>query len=126
MRLIREFAHYGVAEDISGKMASIFPYVSLKGTSLFASSLTDKGGNPIVRIDSKNPIKALFIKFGEGSIEIKSLVNSEESPGLSKKIMNAFVEVLPEGYSIIVDQDVSDGFWDYMMKKYPQFEWSKK
>jgi len=126
MRLIREFTSYGVAEDISARMSSIFPHVSLRGTSLFASSLTDRGGNPIVRIDSKNPLRALFIKFGEGSIEIKSLVNSEESPGLSKEIMNAFVDVLPEGYSIIVDQDVSDGFWDYMMKRYPQFEWSKK
>ena len=126
MNLILEFLHYGVAEDISAKMSSIFPNVSIKGTSLFASSLTDKAGNPIVRIDSKNPIRALFIKFGEGSIEIKSLVNSEGSPGLSRKIMDAFAETLPDGYSIVIDQDVSDGFWDYMMKKYPQFEWSKK
>jgi hypothetical protein len=126
MRLIREFVHYGVAEDISAKMASIFPYVSLKGTSLFASSLTDRSGNPIVRIDSKKPLRALFIKFGEGCIEIKSLVNSERYPGLSKKIMDSFSDSLPEGYSIVIDQDVSDGFWDHMMNRYPQFEWSKK
>ncbi len=126
MRLILEFVHYGVAEDISAKMSSIFPHVSLKGTSLFASSDTDRAGNPITRIDSKKPIRALFIKFGEGSIEIKSIVNSEGFPGLSRKIMDAFAEALPEGYSIVIDQDVSGGFWDYMIDKYPQFEWTKK
>ena len=125
MKFIKEFIQYDVSETILLKIKLIFPYVLVRGKSLYASSIVDKLGNPIVRIDSKKPLKALFIKFGDNSIEVKSLVNSENESGLSSKIMDVFLNVLPDGYKIIIDQDVSNGFWDYMIRKYNQFEWIK-
>lgn len=125
MKFIKEFIQYDVSEKILLKIKLIFPYVLVRGKSLYASSIVDKLGNPIVRIDSKKPLKALFIKFGDNSIEVKSLVNSENESGLSSKIMDVFLNVLPDGYKIIIDQDVSNGFWDYMIRKYNQFEWIK-
>lgn len=126
MRLILEFEKYRIIEDVVAEMSKIFPHVKMKGNVLYASSILDKGGNPITRIDSKQPLMALLIQFGGDHIVIKSLVNSVKEPDLSKKIMDAFSKIIEPRYTIVVDQDVSQGFWDHMIEKYPQFKWIKK
>ena len=126
MRLILEFEKYRIIEDVVAEMSKIFPHVKMKGNVLYASSILDKGGNPITRIDSKQPLMALLIQFGGDHIVIKSLVNSVKEPDLSKKIMDVFSKIIEPRYTIVVDQDVSQGFWDHMIEKYPQFKWIKK
>jgi hypothetical protein len=126
MRLILEFNKYRIIEDIVAEMSKIFPHVSMKGNFLYASSILDKRGNPLVRIDSKQPLFALLIQFGGDHIVVKSLVNSAKEPGLSRRVMDSFVKVIEPKYTIVVDQDVSQGFWDHIIEKYPQFKWIKK
>jgi hypothetical protein len=69
---------------------------------------------------------ALLIQFGGDHIVIKSLVNSIKEPNLSNRIMDAFSKIMEPRYTIVVDQDVSQVFWDHMIEKYPQFKWIKK
>jgi hypothetical protein len=126
MRLILEFEKYRIIEDVVAEISKIFPHVVMKGNVLYASSILDKGGNPLVRIDSKQPLMALLIQFGGDHIVIKSLVNSIKEPNLSNRIMDAFSKIMEPRYTIVVDQDVSQGFWDHMIEKYPQFKWIKK
>lgn len=126
MRLILEFDKYRVIEDVVTEMSKIFPHVKMKGNVLYASSILDKGGNPITRIDSKIPLIALLIQFGDDYIVIKSFVNSAKEPDFTKRFMDGLSMVLDPKYTIVVDQDVSMGFWDHIIEKYPQFKWIKK
>jgi hypothetical protein len=126
MRLILEFNKYRIIEDVVVEMSKIFPHVVMKGNVLYASSILDKGGNPITRIDSKQPLTALLIQFGGDHIVIKSLVNSVKEPNFSKRVMDGLSNVIEPKYTIVVDQDVSMGFWDHIIEKYPQFKWIKK
>ena len=126
MRLILEFDKYSVIEDVVAEMSKIFPHVKMKGSVLYASSILDKGGNPLVRIDSKQPLMALLIQFGGDHIVIKSFVNSLREPNFSKRFMDGLSNVLEPKYTIVVDQDVSQGYWDHIIEKYPQFNWIKK
>lgn len=126
MRLILEFNKYRVIEDVVAEMSKIFPYVVMKGNVLYASSILDKGGNPITRIDSKQPLIALLIQFGGDHIVIKSFVNSAKEPNFTKRFMDGLSNVIEPKYTIVVDQDVSEGFWDHIIEKYPQFKWIKK
>ena len=80
MRLILEFEKYGIIDDVVGHMSKIFPHVKIGGSVLYASSILDKGGNPLTRIDSKQPLFALLIQFGVDHMAIKSLVNSAKEP----------------------------------------------
>jgi aminoglycoside N3'-acetyltransferase len=126
MRLILEFNKYFIIEKFVSEIYNIFKYVKLKGNKLYASSVLDKGGNPITRIDSKKPLMAILIEFGDDYIVIKSLVNSIKEPNFTKRIMDVISNVIDDSYTIFVEQDVSMGFWDYIMVKYPQFKWIKK
>lgn len=125
MRLILEFERYRMLEDIKSEISVIFPYIKIKGCYLYASSSIDRGGNPITRIDSKIPIKALFIKVENNEITIKSLINSLRDPNFSKKVIECLLRVIDKNTKIVVDQDVSGGFWDYMIGKYPEINWVK-
>lgn len=126
MRLILEFDKYRIIEDVVNQISDIFPHVKMKGNVLYASSILDKGGNPLARIDSKQPLFALLIQFGGDHIVIKSLVNSAKEPNFSKRVMDGLAKVIQPRYTIVVDQDVSEGFWDHIIEKYPQFKWIKK
>ena len=126
MRLILEFNKYKVIEDVVAEISKIFPHVKMKGSVLYASSILDKGGNPLVRIDSKQPLMALLIQFGDNHIVIKSFVNSAKEPNFSKRFMDGLSNVIEPNYTIVVDQDVSMGFWDHIIEKYPHFKWIKK
>jgi hypothetical protein len=61
-----------------------------------SSSIVDKLGRPIVRIDSIKPINALMLKFGK-SITIKSIVNSTGERGFSKKDNRRYIKKYRKG-----------------------------
>ncbi len=124
--LIKEFKEYNLIGKIMDDLRGIFPYVVLSGNSILASSLLDRSGRPIVRIDSKQPLIALMLKFGDGFVEIKSIVNSSGVSGLSSKAIDVILRHIDDRHTIFIDQDVSGGFWDRVITKYPQYRWIKK
>jgi hypothetical protein len=126
MKLIREFSKFDLTNQISKELRSIFDYVKIKGRTILASSILDKSGNPLVRIDSKLPIKAIMILIDEDSVEIKSIVNTRGERGLFSEIMKVLSQVIKPGSLIKIDQDVSGGFWHHQIKTYPQFNWEIK
>jgi len=126
MRLIREYKEYTLMDKISNKLSEIFTNVQITNNTILASSILDKSGKPNVRIDSKLPLKALMLKFGKDSIEIKSIVNSTGEKGLSQEVMRVILSSIDKDFTIIIDQDVSGGFWDKVIKKHPEYNWVKK
>ena len=124
--LIKEFKEYNLIEKMMDDFREVFPHVRLIGNSILASSLLDRSGKPIVRIDSKQPLIALMLKFGDGFVEIKSIVNSSGIPGLSSKVIDVILRHIDDRYTIFIDQDVSGGFWDRIMEKHPEYRWVKK
>ena len=126
MKLIREYKEYTLMDMISNKLSEIFPNVQIINNAILASSILDKSGKPNVRIDSKLPLKALMLKFGKDSIEIKSIVNSTGEKGLSQEVMRVILSSIDKDSTIIIDQDVSGGFWDKVIQKHPEYNWVKK
>ena len=124
--LIKEFKEYNLIEKMMDDFREVFPHVRLSGNSILASSLLDRSGKPIVRIDSKQPLIALMLKLGDGFVEIKSIVNSSGIPGLSSKVIDVILKHIDDRYTIFIDQDVSGGFWDRVMEKHPEYRWVKK
>ena len=124
--LIKEFKEYNLIEKMMDYFREVFPHIRLSGNSILASSLLDRSGKPIVRIDSKQPLIALMLKFGDGFVEIKSIVNSSGIPGLSSKVIDVILRHIDDRYTIFIDQDVSGGFWDRIMEKHPEYRWVKK
>jgi hypothetical protein len=124
--LIKEFKEYNLIEKMMDDFREVFPHVRLSGNFILASSLLDRSGKPIVRIDSKQPLIALMLKFGDGFVEIKSIVNSSGIPGLSSKVIDVILRHIDDRYTIFIDQDVSGGFWDRIMEKHPEYRWVKK
>ena len=107
------------------KLSNIFIHIKVANNqkTIYASSLLDKVGNPIVRIDYKESISALMIKLNDDSIEIKSIVNSSGRKGLTSKVVDVLVE---STNTIVIDQDQSNGFWDHFIQKYPNVNFLKK
>lgn len=129
MKTILEYNSYNksksIVDSISYELSKIFKHVKSSNSTITASSKVDKGGNPIVRIDSKTPVKGLMLKFGEGFIEIKSIVNSTVDKGLSSEVIKAILDSIDKDYIIKINNDVSGGFWDNIIKKYPEYNWIK-
>ena len=117
MKLNREYKEYTLMDKISDKLSDIFPNVKIVNNILLASSILDKSGKPNVRIDSKIPLKALMLKFEKNSIEIKSIVNSTGEKGLSQEVMRIILSS--------IDKDFSNGFWDKVIQKHPEYNWIK-
>ena len=124
MRNILEYNSYEIISSLEDRISNIFPYVKVITNKIYASTLINKSGNPIVRIDSKNPVKALLLEVKEDGVVIKSIVNSTSDKNLIQEIIEVF-EILPNNYKIWIDQDVSSGFWDKIIQKYPKFNWIK-
>ena len=108
-----------IVDDIS----KILPYIKVTSNTLLASNRLSKSSLPIVRIDSKEPIKALMLKFTENSVTIKSIVNSTGEKGFSKKVIDIILKNIDRQHSIAIDQDVSGGFWDSVIQKNPDYNW---
>lgn len=124
MRNILEYNSYEIISSLEDGISNIFPYVKVITNKIYASTLISKSGRPIVRIDSKNPVKALLLQVKEDGVVIKSIVNSTSDKNLIKEIIEVF-EILPNSYKIWIDQDVSSGFWDKIIQKYPEYNWIK-
>ena len=124
MRNILEYNSYEIISSLEDGISNIFPYVKVITNKIYASTLVSKSGRPIVRIDSKNPVKALLLQVKEDGVVIKSIVNSTSDKNLIKEIIEVF-EILPNSYKIWIDQDVSSGFWDKIIQKYPEYNWIK-
>lgn len=126
MRLIKEYNQYSIMTELVEKLSTIFDHVNIYNKTILVSSELDKSGKPKVRIDSKTPIKALMLKLEANSIEIKSIVNSTGERGLSQKVIEAILSTINKDWTIFIDQDVSGGFWDKVIEKYPQWKFIKK
>ncbi len=123
--MIKDFNTHNVINKIINDISSIFKYIKFTNNTLIASSIVDVSGKPIVRIDSRRPITALMLKFDNKSIIIKSIVNSTEEKGLSKKIIDIILSNIKKDWTIFIEQDVSGGFWDKIISKYPDYNWKK-
>jgi hypothetical protein len=123
--MIKDFDTHNIIDTITSDLPSIFKYIKINNNTLLASSIVDKSGRPIVRIDSKSPINALMLKFNKKSVTIKSIVNSTGERGLSKKIIEVILKNIEKDWTIEIDQDVSGGFWDKIIDRYPDYNWIK-
>jgi hypothetical protein len=123
--MIKDFDTHSTIDSITNDLSGIFKYIKINNNTLIASSIVDKLGRPIVRIDSIKPINALMLKFGKKSITIKSIVNSTGERGFSKKIIDVILKNIEKDWSIEIDQDVSGGFWDKIIERYPDYNWIK-
>jgi len=126
MKLILEITTFQLINKLSSKLESIFEFVKIKGNIIYCSNLLDRGGNPVVRIDSKKPCKGLMIKLNHNTLEVKSIVNSTSEKGFGKSVMDTITKTIPKDFKVIIDQDVSGGFWDNIIKKYPNITFEKK
>lgn len=123
MILIFEYNKFSLIKKISNELSDILSHIKIKGDLLYGSTEIDRSGSPITRIDSKRPIVAILLKFNIDSIEIKSIVNNTDKKGIATKILNIVFSNLDPDYTIIVNQDVSGGYWSRIVKQYPQFKW---
>jgi hypothetical protein len=118
-------SNYSLTNTLSEQLKDLFEYVTVKGNNILCSNILDRGGNPYVRTDSKRYCKALMIKIDSKSIEIKSIVNTTGEKGFSTSVVDKIVQVLPDNFEIVISQDVSGGFWDKIISKYPNIRSEK-
>ena len=126
MRIILEISSFKLIDELSYKLESLFDHIKIKGNTIFCSNILDKGGNPVVRIESKKPCKGIMLKVNNDSVEIKSIVNSTGEKGLAIKVIESIITSIPTKFKILIDQDVSGGFWDNLIQKYPNVTFEKK
>lgn len=119
-----EYNKFNLVNDVSSSLSNILPYIKINGNLLYASTDIDKSGYPIVRIDSKKSIVGILLKFNINSMEIKSIINNTSERGIGGRLLKIILGKLEPGYNIIVNQDVSGGYWERVIKEYPQFKWS--
>ena len=121
--MILEFNKFNLMTQISNELSPYFPHIKVTKNFLWASTELDKLNNPQVSLVSKNFILGLLLKFHEDAIEIKSIVNSTNQKGIATKVVEVILQNLKDGDTIIVDNDVSGGYWSHITKKYPNFNW---
>lgn len=121
--MILEFNKFNLISSIEKSLVKILPYIKTTGNYLYGSTHKNKSGQPITRIDSKQPITGLMLKFNEDSLEIKSIVNTTKDRGSATKILQIILSELDKGSTIKISNDVSDGYWDNIIKKYPEYNW---
>ena len=114
-----------LTNTLSGKLKELFEYVTIKGDTILCSNILDRGGNPYVRTDSKKACKALMIKIDSKSVEIKSIVNTTGERGFATSVIDKIIQVIPDNFEVIISQDVSGGFWDKIISKYPNINFNK-
>ena len=64
-----------------------------------------------------------MLKLNDDSIEIKSIVNNTDNRGVATQILQNILSQLEVGSTIIIDQDASGGYWDKIIKIYPDYNW---
>jgi hypothetical protein len=123
MNITTKYNRFRLISLIKKSITDILPNIKSTNTYLYASTHLDRGGNPVVIIDSTLPVIGILLKFNKDSIEIKSLVNRSSLRGKATIILDKILSNLPDGMKIIISQDVSDGFWNSFIKRYPNFYW---
>ena len=118
-----------IIKELEQAIKRLLPNVLISKNSIAASTMVDARNKPIVRIDSKAKPTALLITVEEvdGTIKIavKAIVNNKESnlPGHGQKLFDAIAQVIRRHKDVpselVIDQDVSGGFWERMQSKYP-------
>lgn len=126
MRIILEISSFQLIDKLSFQLESLFTHIKIKNNIIYCSNILDRGGNPIVRIDSKKPCKGLMLKVNNEYVEIKSIVNSTGEKGFASKVIESIITTLPTNFKILIEQDVSGGFWDNLIQKYPNVTFEKK
>jgi len=121
--MILEFNKFNLMTQISNELSTYFPHIKVTKNFLWASTELDKLNRPQVSLISKDSILGLLLKFHEDAIEIKSIVNSTNQKGIDTKVVEVILQNLKDGDTIIVDNDVSGGYWSHITKKYPNFNW---
>ena len=121
--MITKYSNFSKIEILKQEFEEIFNHCKIDRNYLLCSDITDKSGNPNVRIDSKTPTKSIKIKISDDSLTFISINNSTGERGLFLKIMNVLDKVINNNSTIYVDQDVSGGFWEYIKDKYPKYNW---
>ena len=58
--MILEFNKFSLITNIENSLVKILPYIKTSGNYLYASTHRNKSGQPITRIDSKQPITGLM------------------------------------------------------------------
>jgi len=116
-------------KELEQAIKKLLPNVLISKNSIAASTMVDARNKPIVRIDSKAKPTALFITVEEvdGTIKIvvKAIVNNKESnlPGHGQKLVGAIAQVIRRRkdvpFELVIDHDMSGGFWERMQSKYP-------
>lgn len=122
--IIKNIKNYELCNRIIEKLSKIYKYIKLSGNTIYASSKCDKGGNPLVRIDSKYPIIAIMIKINNDELIFKSIVNTTENKGISSKSIDLILNEVGARYNIIIDNNINNAFWTKISKKYPSHKWN--
>jgi hypothetical protein len=99
--------------DLS-KLSEILPHIKIVDQTIYASTLLNKRNFPIVRIDSKKPIKAIMFKQNNGLIEIHSIVNNTQQRGFYKQIIPLFKNNI-----IKINSNQNPEFWNKIILSYP-------
>jgi len=121
--MILEFNKFNLITNIEKSLVKFLPYIKTSGNYLYASTNQNKSGRPITRIDTKEKIVGLMLKFNEDSLEIKSIINTTGNRGIATQILKVILSELDKGSTIKINNDVSGGYWDNIIKKYPDYNW---
>jgi len=119
--------------DIQKGLAKLLPNVRVANGTISASNLLGKDSKPIVRIDSKAKPTAVSLKVQNEnniiSVAIFAMVNNKENklPKYGSKMFDAIMTAIISNqkknpnieFQIVIDHDVSGGFWKHEEPKYP-------
>lgn len=122
--MILKYDSYDIISSLVDQLSHIFPYVKVVNKRIYSSTIIDRSGSPIVRIDSKRSVKGLLLEVGEGRVIIKSIVNSSVNRNLIADLIRVF-RILPRNFEIVIDQDVNSEFWNKVIESYPTLNWVK-
>lgn len=124
MKNILKYDSYDIISSLVDQLSHIFPYVKVVNNRIYSSTIIDRSGSPIVRIDSKRSVKGLLLEVGECRVIIKSIVNSSVNRNLIAELIRVF-RILPRNFEIVIEQDVNSEFWNKVIESYPTLNWVK-
>lgn len=122
--------------DIQKELKKLLPNVYVSNGSISASTSLGKDNKPIVRIDSKAKPTAVLLKVQNEnnviSVTLFAMVNNKENnlPKYGSKMFDAIMTAITTlqkknpniQFQIIIDHDVSGGFWKHEEPKYPSIK----
>jgi hypothetical protein len=124
--MIYKYNSFSAIHNLKNEFDKIFKYCQIKGKYILCSDEIDRGGNPNVRIDIKKSNKSIKLKIEEDSVTFVSILNSTKEIGFFSRVMSILSKSIKKGSILIIDSDVSGGFWSHIEKKYPEYNWKYK